>query len=190
MTATPSTINGSYFSTLSIFSRDNITLAIALLGAFGTLWGFYRNRFAVHLTYRSQLVQPFTRIGIIWFDFLIENLSNFPVSISRIFISINGISYEVLHEKYRVHSSTENISGPKEILSVYTIPLPAKIEGLGSIGGYFQLRMPEYLPEEDFLKATVIVTLYTNRGKKSFNIFPKESTMDSLSHTGIHPYHN
>lgn len=190
MMATPSTVNDIYSSILSLFSRDNITLAIALLGAFGTLRGFYQNRFSVRLTYRSQLVQPSFKVGIIWFDFLIENLSNFPVSISRIFISINDNTYEVLHEKYRVHSLTENFSGSKEVFSVYTIPLPVKLEGLGSIGGYFQLRMPQYLAEENFLKSSVVVTLYTNRGKKSFTIYPKESTLDPLTGTGFHPYHN
>lgn len=174
---------------LSLFSRDNITLAIALFGAFGTILTIYRNRFALKLTYRSQLVPPSSKLGIMWFDLLIENQSNLPVSVSRILISIGNVSGEFLHEKYYVTSQKCSSDNNSTITnSIYTVPLPVKIEGLGAIGGYFKLQLPEYISESQLIKSEVKITLVTNRGKRRFKIHPTPSTMDCLMSTGIHPY--
>lgn len=182
-------LTNHFFETFfSLFSRDNITLAIAIFGAFGTVLNIYKNRFALKLTYRSQLVPPSSKLGIMLFDLLIENKSNLPVSVSRIFISIGKVSGEFLHEKYYVSSQKYSSNNTDIKNEIYTIPLPVKIEGLGAVGGYFKLQLPKYIPESELINSEVKITLITNRGKKHFKIHPTQSTMDCLTSTGIHPY--
>lgn len=172
----------------SLFTKDNITFAIALFGALGTLMTLYQNRFSIVLTYRSHLLLPSSKLGIIFFNFLIENKSQSPVSITRLFISIDDISGEFLHEKHYVSSHTHSSGNDIIKNETYTIPLPAKLEGLGAIGGYFLLQIPQHISEQKLKSSKVTVTVVTNRGKAEFVIHPKDSTMDCLTGTAIHPY--
>ena len=178
-------------SFFSLFSRDNITLAIALIGAFGTIWGFYQNRFKIKCSYISQLVlPPPTKVTIMYFNFLIENQSRLPVSISRIYLSIDGLQSESLRESYPVHAYIEQSGRSSQKYPAFTLPLPVKIEGLGAVGGYFRFHFSEPISESKLLQSKVTVTIATNRGKRDFTIVPQPSTLDALSGTGLHPYHN
>lgn len=193
MISTPSTAISSspVNSFLLLFSRDNITLAIALIGAFGTIWGFYQNRFKIKCSYISQLVLPHpAKVTIMYFNFLIENQSRLPVSISRIYLSIDGLQSEALRESYPIHTYTEQSGSSSQKCPAFTLPLPVKIEGLGAVGGYFRFHFSEPISESKLLQSKVIVTVVTNRGKRDFDLVPHPSTLDILSGTGIHPYHN
>lgn len=143
---------------------------------------------AIVLTYRSHLLPPNAKLGIIYFNFLIENKSQSPVAINRLFITIDNISGEFLHEKHYVSSHTHSSGNDIIKTETYTLPLPTKLEGLGALGGYFLLQIPQHISEQKLKSSKVTITVVTNRGKKSFVIHPQDSTMDSLTGTGIRPY--
>lgn len=107
----------------------------------------------------------------IFFEFAIENHSRIPVSLSRMFLIVNGISYEFQWEKEEIGYSNRN-QGEKILAnnSFYSISLPQIIPGMGIVGGFFLVNTDDELTEENFLKSTVFVVVHTGRGKRKFKL--------------------
>lgn len=107
----------------------------------------------------------------IFFEFAIENHSRIPVSLSRMFLNVNGINYEFQWEKEEIGYSNRN-QGERILASnsFYSIPLPQIISGMGIVGGFFFVDTDDELTEDIFLKSNVFVEVYTSRGKRKFKL--------------------
>ena len=123
---------------LSLFTRDNITLILAIFGSLGTLisWIFSyisnRRNLDIHVVgYRQDTPHAL----LLYVSFI--NNSRLPISISDISIKINGIISSC--QKIPITALEEEISRKGNAISHYdhkTIGFPISIPGLNGTSGY------------------------------------------------------
>lgn len=148
---------------LALFTRDNITLILAIWGALGSFasWVY---------TFASQRKNISVRIienditEACLFYILFENKSRLPIAITNISLLVD--SKEVYCEpistlafEYTRRSKGEVV----ERIQRYTLALPITLSSLGATSGYVYF---DTAPDEQLLSSrSATLKIYTNRGK-------------------------
>lgn len=151
--------------------KETITFIIAvagfLLSLFNLGYTLWKDWFHIEVILKGYGIRPDLRSVIVKMS--IENHSRQPVSISRILLKINGSIYEFESVPSPVYDWVKKQG--KEVvdkISVRTITIPQKIEGLGVLGDYFYVEI-ERSEDQQFYDSDAQLEIYTNRGKKSFS---------------------
>ena len=92
-----------------------------------------------------------------------ENCSQLPVSISRIFLHIDGEKYECALIPRTVRKITHYSNSTSETEEIKTLPFPVYLGSLGCASGY--VAFPKCPKGFENNETHVIFELYTNRGK-------------------------
>lgn len=160
-----------------LFTRENITLVIALFGAVGTIINALITFFHQRLNLRFEL----TNLSVIARTFhtyaIITNYSRLPISISSISVRIEDRWFPCSFIPVKMSEHNVKINGQTlPPVETYSTPMPIEIGPLGSFGGLFvfdsfpkDLQLPT-IPDS-FLIAT-------NRGKVIQKIQSKDDIPD------------
>ena len=143
-----------------IFTRDNVTFALALMGAIGSFYTFIMQRKKIRIT-----IQRFTyNDGILLMYLSYVNLSRLSVSITNVNLIYKGISYPCAFEPTLAKTYTHKIG--KEVVTRrddFTTSLPLNLSALAGTSGYIYFgNIPsEFLEHPD----TIEIEVGTNRGR-------------------------
>lgn len=143
-----------------IFTKDNITFALALFGSAGTAYTLFsqRRKFSVCIHYYSYK----NRSLIMYVSF--TNNSHLPISISNVSVVIDNICYPCVYVPAKVldytHRIGKEIVGKKEIMS---IQFPVSLLALAGSSGYLYFdTLPDTCPDAP---TEVTLEVSTSRGK-------------------------
>lgn len=130
--------------TSQIFTRDNITLALAMLGSAGTAYTFFsqRRKLSVYIHHYS-----YENNGLIMYISFTNN-SHLPISISNVSVVHDGICYPCVYIPTKLSHSIckigNEIFSQREIMSVH---LPISLLSLAGSSGYFYFdTLPDTYP--------------------------------------------
>lgn len=144
----------------SIFTRDNVTFVLALMGAVGSFYTFIMQRKKIRIT-----IQRFTyNDGILLMYLSYVNLSHLSVSITNVNLIYKGISYPCAYEPTLAQTYTHKIG--KEIVTRrddFTTALPLNLSALAGSSGYIYFgSLPSDFSEHS---GTIEIEVGTNRGR-------------------------
>ena len=150
-----------------LFTRDNITLALAILGSVLSVWSLIATALSrrVRLSITVSEYKSFARESACQMYIQIANHSSLPVAITRLQFSLNGNSYDCCSfpEKVRVFTTTSNdIESVERVF--YTLPMPISLDALGATCGYVQFSRPKGIFPLAPKDVTLLVS--TNRARK------------------------
>lgn len=151
----------------AIFSRENITLALAILGSVlsvGSLVSAGLSR-RVKLSIAISEYESFPVDSSLQMYIHIANRSCLPVAITRLQISIGGQYYDccLFPKKVRVfHTCSNGIEVVDRVF--YTLPIPIALDALGATCGYVQFSRPKGI--FPLAPKDVTLTVSTNRARK------------------------
>jgi len=139
---------------LKIFSRANITLGIAILGAvlsvYNLVVSIVQNRFKIHVTLKRYAPCPeaFEEKPFV-FVMSIMNCSRTGVSISRIQLKHGDQLFDFESVPHRAYHWSRRI-GKKVEDEIYvdSLPLPQYIPGMGIIGDFFMVNTAPETPND------------------------------------------
>ncbi len=160
---------------MKFFDNETLKTFISIMGfalsVFNLCYLLITNCFKIKLIAKSYAFCSNLENHPIFFEFAIENHSRIPVSISRMFLIVNGIYYEFQWEKEEIGYSNHT-QGNKVLSSnyFYSITLPQFVSGMGVVGGFFFVNTDNELTKENFLHSNVFVELHTGRGKRKFKL--------------------
>lgn len=157
-----------------LFTRSNITFAIAVFGFLLSLYNFFheklQNRMELNVTYKNHFISEHDNMGITM-SLSFENLVANQISISRIFLSINDEKYDFYWIPKFVYRSALQTNGKVfDEINIHTIPLPFQIDGYGVVGGFFFVKVPYHITNEILLNSDTSLVVHSNKGIKSYNI--------------------
>ena len=144
----------------SIFTRDNVTFVLALMGAIGSFCTFIMQRKKIRIT-----IQRFGyKDGILLMYLSYVNLSHLSVSITNVNLIFEGVSYPCAYEPTLAQTYTHKIG--KEIVTRrddFTTALPLNLSALAGSSGYIYFgNLPgNFLEHPD----TIELEVGTNRGR-------------------------
>lgn len=152
---------------IPFFTRENITLALAILGSIGTLTSWTHTLLGNRKNLNVRVVgQRFSEMNndslLLYMSF--ENKSRLPIAITSIGIKINEITYTCTEIPIVTFQETTRCKG--EILSHHeytSIPLPISLSGLGATSGYVYFEFPG--ADFEFDATHLNFQLTTNRGR-------------------------
>lgn len=143
-----------------LFTKENITFALAVFGSLGTAytWFSQRKSFSISVHYYSCK----NKSVIMYVSF--ANNSHLPISITNVSIVIDNVCYPCVYVPTKVldytHTIGKEVVGRKEILS---IQFPVSLSALAGSSGYLYFdTLPDTYPD-----APKVLTLEVsaNRGK-------------------------
>lgn len=149
--------------TVSIFTKENITFVLALIGSLGTiatwLFSYISNK-------RNISIRPIaynSKDNKILFYLSFENRSRLPISITALSILLDGAYYPCRYQPQRVISHQHTVGG-KVVSSqdYYNLNFPVQLSPLGSNSGYVLFVIPREVLMPDSKTATFQVS--SNRG--------------------------
>jgi len=150
----------------SLFTYDNITLSLAILGSLGTLAGAIRILIQNHKRIKITILAYRNDCNLHIFYLLLENQSNLPISINQIFLLSDKHRCRCIllpKVEIKVNSSRNNIiTHSSEYRSE---AFPVNLPGLSSHASFVLFEPHEPL-QIDSSKA-VTFEVHTNRGKAS-----------------------
>ena len=163
----------------NLFTRDNITLMIALIGCLGTIITGISNYFANRQNLDFRILGHLVPTGAaIILYIMFENKSRLPVSITCISVIYNGIPYRCQEVPVKIYETTTR-RNRTEILShheYFSMSIPISLPGLGGTSGYAYFEAPEEIFQPDTTHLTFRVS--TNRGKVTEKILPLGPLLD------------
>ena len=117
---------------LNFFTRDNLTLLLALIGTAGTIYTFMTQRLNVKVTALNLRSNPFL------LELQFENLSSIPVSITHIKLKIGKEEYTLPRASF---IAVPDQKMPREYQAhqrnaIYTLDFPVRLESFGALRGY------------------------------------------------------
>lgn len=148
-----------------LLTRENITLAIALIGCAGTIstWihSYISKRQNINFRILGHLV-PEGHSIILYV--MLENRSQLPISITSISVYQNDVFYSCTEIPLKVYEVTTRKN--KEIVShneFFSMAIPIFLPALGGTSGYVYFEAPQKVFQPDATHLTLRLT--TNRGK-------------------------
>ena len=147
----------------NFLTKDNITLAIALLGAYGTVSSYLKQR--LHLSVTFLGINNFSdRTSL---ELQIENESSIPVSITQIGLRIGRNGFQASRKPALVIPGHPNTRNPYLAEDTYSFQFPVRLESFEATTGYISLpqkvRIFEKETEEIPLTPVTLIIL-TTRG--------------------------
>lgn len=146
----------------TVFTRDNITLAIALFGALGTAISGISNFIHSRKRFSLQIIKMFHSEEFMVAYIAIQNESRLPISVNDISIIIGKEEYtgnSVPPRSLRLIDPTTDIPTDREH---FTIQFPLNLGALAGASGYICLDVPEEVSQK--LPTHLIFRVATNRG--------------------------
>lgn len=143
--------------------KDNITLAIAIFGAIGTLvnwfYSFIRNKKNISIS----IPQLMHKSNNIYFFIVIENKSLLPISINQISLISNDSKFVFSQIAVKMFETTHTSGGVvTDRHKIFTIQFPVSLNGLCGTSGFLYLTLPEDVSET--LPNNLSFEVATNRG--------------------------
>lgn len=158
----------------SLLTRENITLAIALLGAVGTVSGWIHKYFSNRKNLDVSLIKAFEPYGSLVLYVSFQNRSRLPISIDTIGIVFDNNVYQcepVSRAAYIARNNKEPVS------EIRTISFPINLSPLSGSSGFVEF----VLSPDDLKKLSTRLTLQvsTNRGNPAKMIFSLDGWDDA-----------
>lgn len=154
-------------SILSFFTRENITLALAIFGSLGTIGTWLYHFTTTRLSISVEILRAYKLESKASLYVFFQNNSRLPVSISSVYLTVGNIpisSYPIPHTPYAVQAKWENESpkGPEYL----TLSMPINLSSLSGASGFLDF----YFPQDTLNKISYSIDLHvsTNRGIKHF----------------------
>lgn len=150
----------------TVFTRANITLALSIFGAAGTLVTFISSYLTKRKNLKINITSATYRKGLRWLlcDITFENRSRLPIAITSISVTINNKTIEPKPYPCCVNSYTHRIGN--EVIDrkfEYNLKLPADIQQLGALSGHVLLDIsPEVLEN---LSTPLTFVIRSTRGR-------------------------
>lgn len=147
-----------FFSKL--FTKENITFALAVFGSLGTAYTLFsqRKRFSLSVHYYSYK----NRSLLLYVSF--TNNSHLPVSISNVSVVIDNVCYPCVYVPTKVWDYTRTVG--KEVVSrreTFSIQFPVSLSALAGSSGYIYFdTLPDTYPDAP---TEVTLEVSANRGK-------------------------
>lgn len=155
--------NLSMETLLSLFTRNNITLALSIFGSLGTAFTFIHtfiiNRKNVNVRIIGHRYSNKSLLTYMAF----ENNSRLPISITGISVFIGGIAYSCVEPSVIALETTYRTG--KTITSHHeykTLSLPINLSSLGGTSGYVYFEFPEANIQSDATQLNFSIS--SNRG--------------------------
>ncbi len=144
---------------MKLFTRENITLAIAIFGALGTLltWFFNFIHSRKNIDLRIIKISKFENQLTMYLS--IQNKSRIPISINSISLLSDGVYYPcdiISHPAFTV-------SYQNNCTDIFTIPFPVNLGSLTGTSGYIEFDISSKVLKP--LSTPLTVQVSTNRGK-------------------------
>ena len=144
---------------MKYLTKENITLAIALFGAIGTIFTWILNAIHNHKNLDLKIVQISRTEKQLTMYLSILNKSQLPISISGIAILLNNVYYPcdvISHSAYTIHYSNKDTD-------ICTLPFPITLGSLSGTSGYIEFDISSNASK--FFSNPLTVQVSTNRGK-------------------------
>ncbi len=159
------------YGIMQYFTKENFTLAIALVGAIGTIASWVYAFLSTRKRLAFKLVSSYTKNNTFISFVMIENKSRLPISINAISLILNEDTIMCGQIPTKILEIT-NRSGQEvtDRRKIFTMQFPISLAALSGASGYifFELKGQEINNEEKLL-----TMLGTNRGKPiTFRVVP------------------
>lgn len=163
----------------TLFTRENITFILALVGSIGTVSGWVysfatsRKNISINVIAYSALQDK------VLFYLSLANKSRLPISITALSVQIDGVYYPCKHIPQKVASTQRTVNG--KIVSSYdyfSLQIPIELGSLGSTSGYILFVLPKGVCMPD--SKTLNLQISSNRGKAIETKLSLDQTMDIL----------
>lgn len=143
-----------------IFTKDNITFALAILGSIGTVYTFIAQRRKISLSIHYYSYKNRSLLMYVSFS----NRSHLPISITNVSVVQDNICYPCVYVPTKVREYTHKIG--KEIIShkeIMSIQFPISLLSLAGFSGYLYFDMlPDTYPDAP---TELILEVCASRGK-------------------------
>lgn len=162
----------NYF--FKILTRENITFFIAFAGFILSLYNFtyekFQNRMNISVIYKNHHISQVSPKELT-FSLAIENRVKNPISVTRMFLILNGHSYEFFWVPQIIYYA--DYKSGKTLLDevkLHSVELPAKIEGNGVLGGFFFVKVDRDLTDDILFCADTEIQIYSSKGIRKYPI--------------------
>ena len=150
-------------SAFSFFTRENITLILAIFGSVGTLITWISKVVTSRKSVNVSLGRIYEPDKIFCCFLVFENKSRLPICINSVSVVIDGIPFPcaiIPHVSYTVtRKSGSKVIGEREYPS---LALPLNLGGLSGSSGFLDFDIPqEYLQK---ISTPLTLQVSTNRG--------------------------
>lgn len=147
----------------SLFTRDNITLALSIFGSIGTVFTFIHTFITNRKTVNVRIIGHRFSDESLLIYMAFENNSRLPISITGISVSIEEITYPCIEPPVIALETTHRTG--KTITSHHeykTLNLPINLSSLGGASGYVYFEIPEANSQNNAIQ--LMFSINSNRG--------------------------
>lgn len=149
-----------------LLTRENITLALAVFGAVGTLVTWIYHWFTSRKSLEVQLLRIYTPSKALACFFSISNKSRLPISVLSVSVFIDGVSFQNVPIPHITYSVSTTRNGETTIKHEYpALTFPINLTGLSGTSGFVDFEIPEEVSQK--IATPLIVQVATNRGNLS-----------------------
>ncbi len=150
----------------SLLTRENITLAIALLGAVGTVSSWIYRFFSSRKKLDISLLKVFEphKSLVVYVSF--QNRSRLPISINTIGVVFGERVYQCEPVAHVVYSSEVN---GRKVSEIRTMSFPVNLSPLSGSSGFVEFELPS--DELKNLSTRLTLQVSSNRGNPTRTIF-------------------
>ncbi len=149
---------------VTIFTKENITFVLALIGSVGTIATWIRSYI---INKRNVIIRPIankSKDNKILLYLFFENRSRLPISITAISVLFDGVYYPCRYQPQKVISDQRTVGGKVVSLQdYYNITFPVQLGSLDSSSGYVLFVIPQDVQIPD--SKTLTFQVSSNRGK-------------------------
>lgn len=158
----------------NIFSKENITFAIAITGFILSIYNFVherrQNKMKLAVTYKNHHLSNSDQKGLN-ISLCIENLVKEPIAISRMYLILNSKKYEFFWIPQIIYyADFKKNNKILDEIKIHSVELPTRLEGNGVIGGFFFVKLDRIFTDEELKVSNPSITIYTNKGIQTYSI--------------------
>ncbi len=149
---------------ISLFNRENITLALSIFGSLGTVFTIFYNIAINRKNLNVRIVgYRYTDKESLILYLAFENKSHLPISVTGINVMINGVWYSCVEPSITVLNETFRTGKIVTSHNEYkSLALPISLPSLGGTSGYVYFEFPEAIFQTDTTRLNFLIN--SNRG--------------------------
>lgn len=141
-----------------LLTRDNITLALSIFGALGTIFTIISTFILNRKNLSINIASCTNRYGKLYINMTFINKSRQPISVFSIKLKASEKIYSSLPYpenvgKYTLRDGNEII----DRVFTYTLPLPIDLQALGAASGYISFDVPKEVLKNSSIPLTLLV---------------------------------
>ena len=151
---------------LRFLTRENITLAIAIIGACGTICSWINHIVTSRKSVEISLIRIYKPTKSLTCFFSISNRSRLSISIQSITVIIDGIPFQnvqIPHVTYTIQVTRNNETTTKH--EFHALVFPINLYGLSGTSGFVDFEIPQDVSQK--ISSPLTVQVATNRGNLS-----------------------